>query len=103
MSSSSRTNAGHSKSTKSTKRSWATALRGPWTVAATVVTVVIGPAAVTASALDRANAAPPHQAPERPENTPGHNTPHHRFLAHSQPTAAVLRPRQSLKRSQSFG
>ncbi|GGS95964.1 hypothetical protein [Streptomyces chromofuscus] len=37
---------------------WNGALRGPWTVLGAVVTVVLGPAAVTASALDRANAAP---------------------------------------------
>ncbi|MER5398769.1 hypothetical protein [Streptomyces sp. NPDC002599] len=33
---------------------------GPWAVVCAVVTVVLGPAAVTASALDRANAAPRH-------------------------------------------
>ncbi|KAB1980537.1 hypothetical protein F8144_33980 [Streptomyces triticiradicis] len=36
------------------------AARGPWAVVCAVVTVVLGPAAVTASALDRANAAPRH-------------------------------------------
>ncbi|MFI0963609.1 hypothetical protein ACH4S8_19675 [Streptomyces sp. NPDC021080] len=36
------------------------AARGPWAVLCAVVTVVLGPAAVTASALDRANAAPQH-------------------------------------------
>ncbi|PKT69065.1 hypothetical protein CW362_31700 [Streptomyces populi] len=36
------------------------AARGPWAVVCAVVTVVLGPAAVTASALDRANAAPQH-------------------------------------------
>ncbi|MGW0965239.1 hypothetical protein [Streptomyces sp. NPDC002516] len=34
--------------------------RGPWAVVCAVVTVVLGPAAVTASALDQANAAPRH-------------------------------------------
>lgn len=34
--------------------------RGPWAVLCAVVTVVLGPAAVTASALDQANAAPLH-------------------------------------------
>ena len=43
---------------------WTKALRSPWTVACAVVTVVVGPAAVTASALDRANAAPPYHATE---------------------------------------
>ncbi len=34
--------------------------RGPWAVVCAAVTVVLGPAAVTASALDQANAAPMH-------------------------------------------
>ncbi|MFJ5727753.1 hypothetical protein [Streptomyces paradoxus] len=36
--------------------------RGPWAVLRAVVTVVLGPAAVTASALGQANAAPLHEA-----------------------------------------
>ncbi|MBC2902565.1 hypothetical protein [Streptomyces cupreus] len=36
--------------------------RRVWTVVCAVATVVLGPAAVTASALDQANAAPPHHA-----------------------------------------
>ncbi|KOV98339.1 hypothetical protein ADK65_21700 [Streptomyces sp. NRRL B-1140] len=40
----------------------AVAARGPWAVLCAVVTVVLGPAAVTASALDQANAAPLHHA-----------------------------------------
>ncbi|MEU9240508.1 hypothetical protein [Streptomyces sp. NPDC048385] len=36
--------------------------RGPWAVVCAVATVVLGPAAVTASALDLANAAPLHHA-----------------------------------------
>jgi hypothetical protein len=63
--SSSRTNATNTtnatKTSKATDR-WANVLRSPWTVACAVVSVVIGPAAVTASALDRANAAPLHHA-----------------------------------------
>ncbi|MFC8196016.1 hypothetical protein ACFWBR_08630 [Streptomyces sp. NPDC060006] len=42
---------------------WARVMRGPWTVACVVAAVVVGPSAATASALDRANAAPPHSAP----------------------------------------
>ncbi|WP_344396092.1 hypothetical protein [Streptomyces vastus] len=42
---------------------WARAVRSPWTVACVVAAVVVGPSAATASALDRANAAPPHNAP----------------------------------------
>ncbi|WP_344047106.1 hypothetical protein [Streptomyces thermoalcalitolerans] len=37
---------------------WAAAVRGPWTVACAVATVLLGPPDVTASALDQANAAP---------------------------------------------
>ena len=33
--------------------------RGPWALICAVATVVLGPAAVTAFALDQANAAPP--------------------------------------------
>ncbi|MEV6049550.1 hypothetical protein [Streptomyces sp. NPDC052107] len=36
--------------------------RGPWAVLCAVATVVLGPAAATASALDQANAAPLHHA-----------------------------------------
>ncbi|MFH8465837.1 hypothetical protein [Streptomyces sp. NPDC017991] len=43
---------------------WARLARSPWTVACVVAAVVVGPSAATASALDRANAAPPHSAPE---------------------------------------
>jgi len=57
--SSSRTN---TRNTTKTADRWADVLRSPWTVACAVVSVVIGPAAVTASALDRANAAPLHHA-----------------------------------------
>ncbi|MFD5340941.1 hypothetical protein [Streptomyces hawaiiensis] len=38
------------------------AARGPWAVLCAALTVVLGPAAVTASALDQANAAPMHHA-----------------------------------------
>ncbi|WNM36711.1 hypothetical protein RKE30_31810 [Streptomyces sp. Li-HN-5-11] len=41
---------------------WAAAVRSPWAVVCAVATVVLGPAAVTASALDQANAAPLHHA-----------------------------------------
>ncbi|MGW0413554.1 hypothetical protein ACWERI_31465 [Streptomyces collinus] len=45
--------------------SWTRAVRRPWTVACVVAAVVLGPAEATASALDRANAAPPRAAPQR--------------------------------------
>ncbi|MGW8061028.1 hypothetical protein ACVV2G_01825 [Streptomyces ziwulingensis] len=37
-------------------------VRAPWTVLCAAAAVLLGPAAVTASALDEANAAPPHHA-----------------------------------------
>ncbi|WAZ21244.1 hypothetical protein STRCI_002405 [Streptomyces cinnabarinus] len=40
-----------------------------WTVVCAVATVVLGPAAVTASALDQANAAPQHRAVKAAEPT----------------------------------
>ncbi|MFF5313908.1 hypothetical protein [Streptomyces massasporeus] len=51
----------------------AVAPRGPWEVLCAVVTVVLGSAAVTATAcaLDRANAAPLHHA-VRAERTPAY-------------------------------
>ncbi|MFE4970131.1 hypothetical protein [Streptomyces sp. NPDC056660] len=50
--------------TKDTKEQdgWVRSARGPWAVVCAVATVVLGPAAVTASALDQANAAPMHHA-----------------------------------------
>ena len=36
--------------------------RGPWAVVCAVAAVLLGPAAVTANALDQANAAPMHHA-----------------------------------------
>ncbi|WP_217237150.1 hypothetical protein [Streptomyces sp. AC555_RSS877] len=41
---------------------WARAARGPWAVVCAVAAVILGPAAVTASALEQANAAPLHHA-----------------------------------------
>lgn len=41
---------------------WTKTARGPWAVVCAVATVILGPAAVTASALDQANAAPMHHA-----------------------------------------
>ena len=40
-------------------RGWFT--RGPWLVAGVAAAVVLGPAAATASALEKANAAPAHR------------------------------------------
>ncbi|MBQ1087894.1 MULTISPECIES: hypothetical protein [Streptomyces] len=39
-------------------------LRNPWKAVCAAATVVLGPAAVTASALDQANAAPLHETYE---------------------------------------
>lgn len=52
----------HSTSTSTNTSTWAEALRRPWTALAAAAAVVLGPAAVTASALDQANAAPQHHA-----------------------------------------
>ncbi|MGW3652318.1 hypothetical protein [Streptomyces sp. NPDC000878] len=62
MSSSSRTNPLERTGGKRSSGGWAGAARNPWTVLCAVATVVLGPAAVTASALDQANAAPMHHA-----------------------------------------
>ncbi|MER7692542.1 hypothetical protein [Streptomyces sp. NPDC097610] len=75
---------------------WSTALRTPWTVACAVVTVLVGPAAATASALDRANAAPPYHAHENHE----HHKNHEAHLPYVTPYATLP---QSLKRSHSLG
>ncbi|MGV9653218.1 hypothetical protein [Streptomyces lannensis] len=44
---------------------WAGAVRVPWTVVRAVTTVVLGPAASTASALGRADRASLHRAARR--------------------------------------
>jgi len=54
-------NSSHSNTTEKSA-GWAKAARGPWAVVCAVATVILGPAAVTASALDQANAAPMHHA-----------------------------------------
>ncbi|MFJ3668312.1 hypothetical protein ACIPSE_17910 [Streptomyces sp. NPDC090106] len=52
------------------KPGWTRTARGPWAVVCAVATVVLGPAAVTASALDQANAAPLHHTVRvKPEQT----------------------------------
>ncbi|WP_210586944.1 hypothetical protein [Streptomyces sp. GESEQ-35] len=48
--------------TRKNTHGWTRSARGPWAVVCAVATVVLGPAAVTASALDQANAAPMHHA-----------------------------------------
>ncbi|WP_371647615.1 hypothetical protein [Streptomyces mirabilis] len=80
-------------------RGWNTALRTPWTVACAVVTVLVGPAAATASALDRANAAPPYHAHEHHEDHESHKKRETR-LPYVTPYATLP---QSLKRSHSLG
>ncbi|MEV6589301.1 hypothetical protein AB0N36_14910 [Streptomyces acidicola] len=83
-----------------TKRSWSLSRRSPWVVACAAVAVVLGPSAVTASALERANSAPLHR-PAAPDREPHHAAPH------AAPQYAHL-PRstnrgQALNRSQSLG
>ncbi|MFJ8105475.1 hypothetical protein [Streptomyces sp. NPDC096132] len=48
--------------TEATAAGWTRAARSPWTVLCAVAAVVLGPAAVTASALEQANKAPLHHA-----------------------------------------
>ena len=50
------------KNTTENTASWARTARGPWAVVCAVAAVVLGPAAVTANALEQANAAPLHHA-----------------------------------------
>ncbi|MFI6206481.1 hypothetical protein ACIBAI_08765 [Streptomyces sp. NPDC051041] len=52
----------------------AEAARRPWAALHAVLAVVLGPAAATASALDQANAAPPHRA-ARAGRTRAHRPP----------------------------
>ncbi|MFI0513457.1 hypothetical protein RKD19_005929 [Streptomyces canus] len=54
-------NSSHPDTTEKTG-GWTRTARGPWAVVCAVAAVVLGPAAVTASALDQANAAPMHHA-----------------------------------------
>jgi hypothetical protein len=51
-----------SRTKDSAARTWPGAARGPWAVLCAVATVVLGPAAATASALGQANAAPLYHA-----------------------------------------
>lgn len=51
-----------SHTSEHTTAGWTKAARGPWTVLCAVAAVVLGPAAVTASALEQANKAPLHHA-----------------------------------------
>jgi hypothetical protein len=65
------------------KRSWSSALRSPWTVACATAVVVLGPSAVTATALERANSAPLHGA-----SAPEHPAPGKEGRRHAQPYTA---------------
>ncbi|MFJ6082135.1 hypothetical protein ACIQI8_12080 [Streptomyces sp. NPDC092369] len=60
----------NSSQTNTTEKSgsWTRSARGPWAVVCAVTTVILGPAAVTASALDQANAAPMHHAVRADQN-----------------------------------
>ncbi|MFF4057508.1 hypothetical protein ACFYZ8_05255 [Streptomyces sp. NPDC001668] len=57
-------NSSHMNTTSTMEKAggWTRTARGPWAVVCAVAAVVLGPAAVTASALDQANAAPMHHA-----------------------------------------
>ncbi|MCL6732585.1 hypothetical protein [Streptomyces neyagawaensis] len=57
---------------RAARRTWSAALRSSWTVACAAAVVVLGPTAVTASALERANSAPPHGASAPAHPARGH-------------------------------
>ncbi|MEW2404296.1 hypothetical protein [Streptomyces sp. NPDC046862] len=98
---------------KHTRKPWSASLRSPWTVACATVAVVLGPSAVTASALERANSAPLHRpaAPDREPHREPHQEPRRQPPHHAAPYAAAqyaYLPRstsrgQVLNRSQSLG
>lgn len=81
-------NTSNTSRNRNPKRSWFSALRSPWTVACATAVVVLGPSAVTASALERANSAPLHgaSAPEHP--APGRER--HRAQPHTTEQYAYL-------------
>ena len=60
---------------------WPGAVRNPWTVLCAVATVVLGPAAATASALDQANRAPLYHVAK--PVSPGPEEPHARNRSQS--------------------
>ncbi|WP_217185187.1 hypothetical protein [Streptomyces sp. AC495_CC817] len=60
------------------RKSWSSALRSPWTVVCATAVVVLGPSAVTASALERANSATLHDGASAPAHpAPGKERRHH--------------------------
>ncbi|WP_215454819.1 hypothetical protein [Streptomyces sp. ATCC 21386] len=59
------------------RKSWSSALRSPWTVVCATAVVVLGPSAVTASALERANSATLHGASAPAHPAPGKERRHH--------------------------
>ncbi|MDX3643789.1 hypothetical protein [Streptomyces sp. MB09-02B] len=65
------------RASRDPKKSWSSALRSPWTVACATAVVVLGPSAVTASALERANSAPLHGASAPEHQAPGKERRHH--------------------------
>ncbi|MEU9557581.1 hypothetical protein [Streptomyces fumanus] len=69
--------------------------RRAWTALAAAVAVVLGPAATTASTLDRANAAPPHgssaASPHGASATPPHHTARTDPRQDRPPTASTRR------------
>ena len=54
-------NSSHTNTTEKTS-GWTRTAHGPWAALCAAAAVILGPAAVTASALDQANAAPMHHA-----------------------------------------
>ncbi|MET9851167.1 hypothetical protein [Streptomyces ossamyceticus] len=83
---------------RAARRTWSAALRSPWTVACAAAVVVLGPSAVTASALERANSAPLHGAA-----APGHPERGHEGERQESRTYTAEQPPASLPRTSSRG
>ncbi|CAM5410399.1 hypothetical protein [Streptomyces fumanus] len=65
------------RDTRARARARGGAPRRAWTALAAAVAVVLGPAAATASTLDRANAAPPHGSDAASPREAGATPPYH--------------------------
>jgi hypothetical protein len=83
---------------RAARRTWSAALRSPWTVACAAAVVVLGPSAVTASALERANSAPLHGA-----TAPGHPAHGHEGERQESRTYTAEHTPASLPRTRSRG
>ncbi|GAB2930802.1 hypothetical protein [Streptomyces heilongjiangensis] len=78
---------------RAARRTWSAALRSPWTVACAAAVVVLGPSAVTASALERANSAPLHGASAPGHPAHGDEGEHHASRTYTAEPAQAYLPR----------